>query len=265
MVTKASAELTLKDRLSRLNYLQACKLLGPEGPRLIRKGGAYETSIDEQVTLDEGPFRLTLLDAVVTIRLAAEARDLLQWGCRACTVACEHAGAAFSLIQRIPPTDEQLELSDEQRIGRAHRMGQKRPVQVYVLVTDDTIEERILSTLAAKRSLALAALDPESNVDVVDMTSGIEELKARLEVLLGARAEAPLTKWKGRGRLRRPIASPERSACPWPGDTCLRPHSPSSARCSLASRRPRPTVGRPTCCAAALPSASIRMRAAAQG
>jgi superfamily II DNA or RNA helicase len=80
----------------------------------------------------------------------------------------------------------------EQRIGRAHRMGQDRPVQVYVLVTEETIEDNLLATLAAKRDLALAALDAESDVDAVDMVSGIEELKQRLEVLLGARPEAPL-------------------------------------------------------------------------
>ena len=32
----------------------------------------------------------------------------------------------------------------EQRIGRAHRMGQQQPVQVYVLVTEETIEESLL-------------------------------------------------------------------------------------------------------------------------
>ena len=32
----------------------------------------------------------------------------------------------------------------EQRIARAHRMGQKQPVQVYMLVTEDTMEERLL-------------------------------------------------------------------------------------------------------------------------
>jgi len=80
----------------------------------------------------------------------------------------------------------------EQRIGRAHRMGQKRPVQVYVLVTEDTIEESLLTTLSAKRDLALAALDPESDVRSVDLKSGVEELKRRLEVLLGAKPEAPV-------------------------------------------------------------------------
>jgi superfamily II DNA or RNA helicase len=80
----------------------------------------------------------------------------------------------------------------EQRIARAHRMGQKRPVQVFVLVTEETIEENMLLTLSAKHDLALAALDADSGVDAVDMVSGMDELKKRLEVLLGARAHAPL-------------------------------------------------------------------------
>lgn len=80
----------------------------------------------------------------------------------------------------------------EQRIGRAHRMGQKRPVQVFVLVTEGTIEESLLGTLSAKHDLALAALDVESEVKQVNLTSGIQELKYRLEVLLGARPEAPV-------------------------------------------------------------------------
>ena len=80
----------------------------------------------------------------------------------------------------------------EQRIGRAHRMGQSRPVQVYVLVTEDTIEDNLMATLAAKRDLALAVLDSDSETDTVDLVSGIEELKRRLEVLLGARPEAPV-------------------------------------------------------------------------
>ncbi|HEX4144741.1 MAG TPA: DEAD/DEAH box helicase [Pirellulales bacterium] len=80
----------------------------------------------------------------------------------------------------------------EQRIARAHRMGQNRPVQVFVLVTERTIEESLLATIAAKKDLALAALDVESDVDAVDVASGMQELKGRLEVLLGARCEAPI-------------------------------------------------------------------------
>jgi len=48
-----------------------------------------------------------------------------------------------------------------------------------------------LTTLDAKRDLALAALDANSDVDAVSLASGAEALKARLEILLGARTEAP--------------------------------------------------------------------------
>jgi SNF2 family DNA or RNA helicase len=74
----------------------------------------------------------------------------------------------------------------EQRISRVHRMGQKRPVQAYLLVTEETLEEKLLGTLSAKHELALAALDLDSKVKTVDLASGMEELKRRLEVLLGA-------------------------------------------------------------------------------
>ncbi|MDR3637163.1 MAG: hypothetical protein P4L84_25390 [Isosphaeraceae bacterium] len=80
----------------------------------------------------------------------------------------------------------------EQRVARAHRMGQRRPVQVYVLVTEQTIEENLIAMLAAKKDLALAALDVESDVDRVDLASGMQELKSRLEVLLGAKPDAPV-------------------------------------------------------------------------
>jgi superfamily II DNA or RNA helicase len=79
----------------------------------------------------------------------------------------------------------------EQRIARAHRMGQTQPVQVFILVTEQTIEENLLATLAAKKDLALAALDTESDVEEVQLQSGLQELKNRLEVLLGSRPEAP--------------------------------------------------------------------------
>lgn len=78
----------------------------------------------------------------------------------------------------------------EQRISRAHRMGQKRPVHVFLLVTEATLEESLLTTLSAKHELALAALDPDAEATEVNLTSGVEELKRRLEILLGAKPEA---------------------------------------------------------------------------
>ena len=78
----------------------------------------------------------------------------------------------------------------EQRISRAHRMGQQQPVQVFLLVTTDTLEENLLVTLSAKHQLALAVLDPDTDTSQVEMSTGMEELKRRMEVMLGARPEA---------------------------------------------------------------------------
>lgn len=80
----------------------------------------------------------------------------------------------------------------EQRIARAHRMGQSRQVSVFLLVTEETLEENLLATLSAKRDLALAALDTESDVSEVEVRTGAEDLKRRLEILLGAKPEAPI-------------------------------------------------------------------------
>lgn len=80
----------------------------------------------------------------------------------------------------------------EQRIGRAHRMGQKRAVQVYILVTEKTVEEEMLNTLSVKHELARAALDPDSDINEIDLVNGIDDLRHRLERLLGAECEAPV-------------------------------------------------------------------------
>ena len=83
----------------------------------------------------------------------------------------------------------------EQRIARAHRMGQKNPVHVYKLVTvgpgnQETLEERLLDTLASKQELADASLNIDSEIDEVAMVSGMEDLKRRLEVILAPKSAA---------------------------------------------------------------------------
>jgi hypothetical protein len=70
-------------------------------------------------------------------------------------------------------------------------MGQKQPVQAFLLVTEQTLEESLLTTLSAKKELALAALDVDSEIDELSLVSGKEELCSRLEILLGAKPQAP--------------------------------------------------------------------------
>ena len=61
---------------------------------------------------------------------------------------------------------------EDQATGRAHRMGQQRPVTVYRLVTLGTIEEQILELHAKKRDLAddlLAGLDQAKKLDLAEL------------------------------------------------------------------------------------------------
>jgi SNF2 family DNA or RNA helicase len=47
---------------------------------------------------------------------------------------------------------------EDQAADRAHRIGQERPVMVYRLVAEETVEERILALQKRKREIAEAAL-----------------------------------------------------------------------------------------------------------
>ncbi|MBM3835963.1 MAG: DEAD/DEAH box helicase [Verrucomicrobia bacterium] len=144
--TLKSHERTLKDRLSRLTFRQACKLLGAQGGQLIRQGGAREIDIDNHVTLNGELLRIRFPSAsdpgdasaepVVTIRRAASERDYLHWECSACETECEHAGAAFSLVLEdkmalglaVPPPERipVESLSDEQLVRQALQEREER-------------------------------------------------------------------------------------------------------------------------------------------
>ncbi|MBU4293429.1 MAG: DEAD/DEAH box helicase [Actinobacteria bacterium] len=99
IIIMKNKELTLKDRLSRLTYIQACKLLGPEGSKLIMQGGKFEiTSIEENVYFDNDLFRLSVDGAIVRITLNANNLKMLHFDCNKCQKSCEHIGSAFALI-----------------------------------------------------------------------------------------------------------------------------------------------------------------------
>ena len=73
--------ITLKDKLSHLSYVQACKLLGPLGKQLILEGGKYDLDLFEQVTLNNRRFSLSLEDAKVEIALDPKKHQRLNINC----------------------------------------------------------------------------------------------------------------------------------------------------------------------------------------
>ena len=84
----------------------------------------------------------------------------------------------------------------EQRIARAWRKHQTRPVQVIHLVTEESIEHRMLRILAGKQTLADGVLDGREGVDEMPLPSGRAAFLERLEEILELRlasGEPPAT------------------------------------------------------------------------
>jgi hypothetical protein len=73
----------------------------------------------------------------------------------------------------------------EQRIARAWRKHQTRPVRVIHLVTDGSIEHRMIPLLAGKQALADSVLDGQGDQTTMPLPSGRKALIERLEALTG--------------------------------------------------------------------------------
>jgi len=73
----------------------------------------------------------------------------------------------------------------EQRIGRAHRIGQKNVVNVINLVVENTIEERVLEIIYQKQQLFTAMFD--TDIDEINLAarSRVEEMRQLVASLLG--------------------------------------------------------------------------------
>jgi SNF2 family DNA or RNA helicase len=65
---------------------------------------------------------------------------------------------------------------EEQAIGRAHRMGQKQVVQVIRLVTEGTIEEKILELQQRKKDLIAEVIEPGDGGSTTLSEQDIREL-----------------------------------------------------------------------------------------
>ncbi|HVR35614.1 MAG TPA: C-terminal helicase domain-containing protein, partial [Methylomirabilota bacterium] len=72
----------------------------------------------------------------------------------------------------------------EHRIARAWRKNQTRPVTVINLVSENTIEHRMLETLSNKRALADGVLDRLGNLSSIQFQSGRQAFLNRLRQLI---------------------------------------------------------------------------------
>ena len=79
----------------------------------------------------------------------------------------------------------------EQRIARAWRKNQLRPVTVVNLIAENTIEHGMLGSLAHKQELAHGVLDGVGDLTQVKLKRGRQDLLKRLEQVLAAVPTAP--------------------------------------------------------------------------
>lgn len=71
----------------------------------------------------------------------------------------------------------------DQRIARIHRLGQKHKVQIFLLLAEDSYEQRVAGLVKGKRDLFDNVVDPEAAEDVVGIS------KKMLETLVDDLAE----------------------------------------------------------------------------
>ena len=79
----------------------------------------------------------------------------------------------------------------EQRIARAWRKHQTKPVTVINLVAEDTIEHRMIATLQAKQAVAGSVLDRAGGMDEIKMRGQDSTLAARLRQMLSPEPDKP--------------------------------------------------------------------------
>ena len=74
----------------------------------------------------------------------------------------------------------------EQRIARAWRKNQSRPVTVINLIAENTIEHRMLGTLAAKQGLADGVLDRIGDLGEIKLKRGGQTFLSKLELMIAS-------------------------------------------------------------------------------
>ncbi|HMA37556.1 MAG TPA: DEAD/DEAH box helicase [Chloroflexia bacterium] len=72
----------------------------------------------------------------------------------------------------------------EQRIARAHRMGQTAPVNVVNIIATDTIEERVLDVLYEKQALFTELFDTDIDTINLDAATQLDRFRALVAQLL---------------------------------------------------------------------------------
>ncbi|KAI1331599.1 hypothetical protein F5Y16DRAFT_360374 [Xylariaceae sp. FL0255] len=88
------------------------------------------------------------------------------------SLRCGNAGLNLQAASRVIILDPFWNPSiEDQAVGRAHRIGQERPVVTYRILVKDTVEDRILALQESKRALVRNVLDPNARRSASRLTA----------------------------------------------------------------------------------------------
>lgn len=152
----------------------------------------YEQVLRDIMSIESARWDLIILD---------EGQRIKNWEAQTTRVV-KSLKSRFALVLSGTPLENRLDelysvvqFLDGRHLGPGFQFFNKYRItddKGYVLVTEQTLEEELLKTISQKKELAMAALDYESDISEVNLQSGMDELKSRLEVLLGALPEGHL-------------------------------------------------------------------------
>ena len=80
----------------------------------------------------------------------------------------------------------------EQRIARIHRLGQKKNVQIFLLLAENSYEQQVASLVKGKRDLFDNVISPDATEDVVGVSKKM--LQSIIDNLAGTDSETTATK-----------------------------------------------------------------------
>ncbi len=112
--------------------------------------------------------------------------------------------AASAVINLEPPWNP---ARLEQRIGRVHRMGQTRPVQVIHLLTENSIEERVWETLRLKKALFAGLFDSAASEVSFEKLGRGTMMQAMQEVFAPGAQQPEVTRVNGKTEPEEAIAA----------------------------------------------------------
>ena len=140
----------LQNILAHLTFHKACKILGPDGKFFLTEGGKHFIDINEQVEFEKDSFLLYMGPSTITLSVDPEKPEQLVANCSTCSNACEHVGAALSVI-----------LEEKVLLGLAAPPPERVPVES--LTEKELIEQAILDRTerAQNEKMTAKALEPK--------------------------------------------------------------------------------------------------------